>query len=170
MYSTADRNVSTFDIFLFFAPLGTCCLNVANPMLTIFTRFLSRSFLRATVAGWVCGNAYPNAPKFILLLHLNNSGEVNDDEDEAWVDAGMEPIPMFEMGEDIDDCIGADFFAKTGSSLLLPWLKAGSDEALVAITWCMDDSNFTETYDDDIFVVKNLLLVQQKLFKSQLWK
>ena len=46
MYWTADRRVSTLDIFLL--RLGTCCLRVAKPRLTCRTLFRSRSFLRAT--------------------------------------------------------------------------------------------------------------------------
>lgn len=46
MYWTADRRVSTLDIFLL--RLGTCCLRVAKPMLTCRTLFRSRSFRRAT--------------------------------------------------------------------------------------------------------------------------
>ena len=53
IYSTAALKVSTLLIFLFFLPFGTCSRSVSNPILTIFTRFLSLSFLLATAAG--CG-------------------------------------------------------------------------------------------------------------------
>ncbi|KAH9420925.1 hypothetical protein DERP_001362 [Dermatophagoides pteronyssinus] len=51
VFIAAGIVVSTLLIFLFLTPFGTCCLNVANPRLTILTRFLSRSFRLATDEG-----------------------------------------------------------------------------------------------------------------------
>jgi len=43
--------------------LGMCCRNVANPLFTCFTRFLSLAFLRATATGGGC----PFLPCFFSL-------------------------------------------------------------------------------------------------------
>ena len=59
IYSTAWFKMFTLDIFLTGAALGMCFFNISNPLLTVFTRFLSLAFLRDTLTSCGGGMAYP---------------------------------------------------------------------------------------------------------------
>ncbi len=76
IYSTACRNVSTLDIFFCFAADGMCVRKSSNPQLTCFTRFLSRAFRRATLAGMGGGIAYPSVGCVHFRLRLFEAAEV----------------------------------------------------------------------------------------------